>query len=190
MAPSAAASYWIGMGMKVWIPKGRLNAGWGDCRLLRPSLQVAAVCTNYIAIPAVISQPLRVWTWGSMCAGMEVSPCCRHRCTPRSEYAWDVDNHIADLPLADLPATWVEFISCGAPGGGGETEIVWTPALDGTRLVTDGRETFMRDVVWNATHRLQQEFGRICPRRNCSRLQCGIMSPSLICRSRAEDWIN
>lgn len=71
------------------------------------------------------------------------------------EYAWDVNHHIDDMPLADLPAAWVGFISRPATGAGNsKTAVTWTPAPDGTPLVTDGRETFMRDVVWKTYHRL------------------------------------
>ena len=78
------------------------------------------------------------------------------------EYVWDVDHHIDDMPLADLPAAWVDFISRPAAGGSsGKTAVTWRPAPNGSRLVTDGRETFMRDVVWQVTHRLIRELGRL-----------------------------
>ena len=100
----------------------------------------------------------RGWSSASTCVAMADSPACPPptHATVR-EYVWDVDHHIDDMPLADLPAAWVDFISRPAAGGSsGKTAVTWRPAPNGSRLVTDGRETCMRDVVWQVTHRLIQ----------------------------------
>jgi len=91
--------------------------------------------------------------------GFSVLPPSIHAC--QRHYEWDVDAHIDDVPLADLPKQWVRFIATASAASGGNTsEIVWTPAPDGTPLVTDGRETFMRDVVWKTYYQLAKRHGR------------------------------
>jgi hypothetical protein len=72
-----------------------------------------------------------------------------------------VDNHIDDVAIAELPLAWIEFISQPAIGMTADHAVEWTPAPDGTQLVTDGRETFMRDVVWKTCCRLQEQLGRV-----------------------------
>jgi Bifunctional DNA primase/polymerase, N-terminal len=91
--------------------------------------------------------------------GFSVLPPSRHYLG--RTYEWDVDQHIEDLPLADLPAAWVGFIGT-SPSSTSNTssEIVWTPAPTGTPLVRDGRETFIRDCVWRAFCTLERRLGR------------------------------
>ena len=94
--------------------------------------------------------------------GFSVLPPSRHYLG--RTYEWDVDQHIDDLPLAILPAAWIEFIAKSSSSSSlpcdTSTEIVWTPAPDGTPLVRDGRETFMRDCVWRAFCTLERQLGR------------------------------
>jgi hypothetical protein len=92
--------------------------------------------------------------------GFSVLPPSRHYLG--RTYEWDVDQHIDDLPLASLPMAWAEFVGTTSSSSTSDTsnEIVWTRAPDGTQLVSDGRETFMRDVVWKVTNRLLQELSR------------------------------
>ncbi len=91
--------------------------------------------------------------------GFSVLPPSRHYLG--RTYEWDVDQHIDDLPLAILPAAWVRLIGT-SPSSTSNTssEIIWTPAPDGTPLVRDGRETFMRDCVWRAFCKLERHLGR------------------------------
>jgi hypothetical protein len=79
------------------------------------------------------------------------------------DYEWDVDYHIDDVPIAKLPPAWIEFIRQPAIGMKADHAVEWTPAPNGTQLVTDGRETFMRDVVWQTYHRLQLQLGKTPP---------------------------
>jgi hypothetical protein len=76
-------------------------------------------------------------------------------------YEWDVDQHIDDRPLADLPRAWIDFIATSRSSvSTASSEIVWVPAPDGTSLVRDGREGFMRDCVWRAFCKLERQLGR------------------------------
>jgi hypothetical protein len=91
--------------------------------------------------------------------GFSVLPPSTH--ATMRDYEWDVDSHIDDVPIAELPPAWIEFIKQPAIGMRADTAVEWTPTQDGTALVTDGRETFMRDVVWKAYNRLHKQLGRV-----------------------------
>jgi hypothetical protein len=93
--------------------------------------------------------------------GFSVLPPSRHYLG--RTYEWDVNQHIDDLPPAILPAAWIGFIAKSSSSPlpcDTSTQIVWTPAPDGTPLVRDGRETFMRDCVWRAFCKLERHLGR------------------------------
>jgi hypothetical protein len=76
-------------------------------------------------------------------------------------YEWDVDQHINDVPLADLPSAWVEYIATSSSSANQTgREIVRAQEPDGTFLVRDGRETFMRDCVWREFRGLERRLGR------------------------------
>ena len=91
--------------------------------------------------------------------GFSVLPPSRHYLG--RTYEWDVDQHIDELPLANLPWAWVEFIATTSSAAtNADSDIVWTPAPDGTPLVRDGRETFMRDCVWRTFCTLERRLGR------------------------------
>jgi hypothetical protein len=76
--------------------------------------------------------------------GFSVAPPSLHQCGRR--YEWDVDAHIEDVPLADLPPAWVAVIH--APQIDKTTTepkiIMQTP--DG-EVIMDGREGHMRDTI-------------------------------------------
>jgi hypothetical protein len=91
--------------------------------------------------------------------GFSVLPPSTH--ATMRDYEWDVDNHIDDVAIAELPPAWIEFIKQPAVGMKADNAVEWTPAPDGTALVSDGREAFMRDVVWKSLHRLQKKLGRL-----------------------------
>lgn len=79
-------------------------------------------------------------------------------------YQWECDKSLDDLPFADLPQPWVDFITASPSVSGiGKSSnqsvplenVQWEPAHDGSMIVTDGREIYMRDVVWKSFNQLR-----------------------------------
>ena len=99
-----------------------------------------------------------------MCAATADFPCCRRRGT------------ISVAPTNGMSistSTTCRWRTCRGHGSNSSpprrqrppiacdsARIVWTPAPDGTPLVRDGRETFMRDCVWRAFCTLERRLGR------------------------------
>lgn len=74
------------------------------------------------------------------------------------EYIWECDLEMNDTPIAGLPTSWVQFITQPVTGNRSTVmpPVQWQKAADGTILVTDGRELYMRDVVWSKLMELMQ----------------------------------
>lgn len=83
------------------------------------------------------------------------------------EYAWDVDAHPEETPVADAPA-WLVDIVCGdapqLPGTPGEVVRVQATGPLGVptaERVTDGREQYMRDTTLAVCRDLRDKLGRL-----------------------------
>jgi hypothetical protein len=82
------------------------------------------------------------------------------------EYAWDVDCHPEEVPVADCP-DWLTDLICGeAPaqsGASADIVRVAAPGPLGTPLerVADGREQYMRDTILAVCVDLHGRLGRI-----------------------------
>src|ERR1044072_1944225 len=99
--------------------------------------------------------------------GISILPPSQHEF---GEYVWECDMGIGDVPIADLPQAWIDFITADAVDMSVDAnvsskqvlpmkDVQWTAAPDGTTLVSDGRETFMRDKVWESVIKLMQQTG-------------------------------
>jgi hypothetical protein len=79
-------------------------------------------------------------------------------------YAWDVDAHPDDIPIVDAPSDFVAAICADAPPGpGGVAPVTRAPGPLGLDmgLVTDGRETYMRNTVLAVARGLYDRLGRL-----------------------------
>jgi hypothetical protein len=83
------------------------------------------------------------------------------------EYAWDVDAHPEETPVADCPA-WLVDLICGdapqLPGQPGEVVRVQAAGplgLPAAERVTDGREQYMRDTILAVCRDLRDRLGRL-----------------------------
>jgi hypothetical protein len=93
--------------------------------------------------------------------------CCPSLGANGNSYAWDVDAHPEEAPLADLPEWLVETV-CGPVEGGTDLpgQIVRAPlpasGFDfGRELVTDGRETYMRNTILAVLREMRDSLGRV-----------------------------
>ena len=83
------------------------------------------------------------------------------------EYAWDVDAHPEETPVADCPA-WLVDLICGdapqLPGTPGEVVRVQAAGPLGVptaERITDGREQYMRDTILAVCRDLRDRLGRL-----------------------------
>ena len=83
------------------------------------------------------------------------------------EYAWDVDAHPEETPVADCPA-WLVDLICGdapqLPGTPGEVVRVQAAGALGVptgERITDGREQYMRDTILAVCRDLRDRLGRL-----------------------------
>lgn len=81
-------------------------------------------------------------------------------------YAWDVDAHPDESPLADVPA-WLLPSICGpvsaSPDAPAAVTRIAAPGTLGipTERVVDGRETYMRDTIMAVMRDLRDSLGRL-----------------------------
>lgn len=81
-------------------------------------------------------------------------------------YAWDVDAHPDESPLADVPA-WLLASICGpvsaSPDAPAAVTRIAAPGTLGipTERVVDGRETYMRDTIMAVMRDLRDSLGRL-----------------------------
>ena len=79
-------------------------------------------------------------------------------------YAWDVDNHPDDIPVADCPTWLVGIISAPVQGDAAHTEITRAAqpgSLVPLEVVTDGREAYMRDTLLAVASEMRDRLGRL-----------------------------
>jgi hypothetical protein len=78
-------------------------------------------------------------------------------------YEWDVDAHLEDVPIAELPPRWLTMILGTMPAKTTARSV--EPPLGGVvravGAVVDGRETHMRDVVYRSFCALQRALQRV-----------------------------
>jgi len=81
-------------------------------------------------------------------------------------YAWDVDCHPEDVPVADCPAWLVDTITGDAPPQPGTPGDVVRVAAAGplglaVERVADGREQYMRDTILAVCRDMRDSLGRL-----------------------------
>jgi Bifunctional DNA primase/polymerase, N-terminal len=97
--------------------------------------------------------------------------------TSAGQYVWSDCDHPQSVPLADLPAAWLEVVTQplplrqtvvggGTSSGGGNfggivTEDRPAPFGGSLRIVVDGRESHAVRVVWRIKKLLRHELGRL-----------------------------
>jgi hypothetical protein len=83
------------------------------------------------------------------------------------QYAWDVDAHPEDAPVADCPGWLISHLVGAAPvAPGGAGDIIRAAAAGGplgmpAERVTDGREGYMRDTILAVCGDLRRRLGRL-----------------------------
>jgi hypothetical protein len=82
-------------------------------------------------------------------------------------YAWDVDAHPQEAPLADLP-DWLTDTVCGPVASGADLpgQIIRAPVAStgfdfASEKVSDGRETYMRNTILAVLRELRDQLGRL-----------------------------
>lgn len=93
--------------------------------------------------------------------GISIMPPSNHEF---GTYQWECDLGIDDIAIADLSQTWIDFLAnskVSIKQSANTTNVSWTPAPDGTILVSDGRELFMRDQVWGTLLKMMHRSGKV-----------------------------
>jgi hypothetical protein len=101
--------------------------------------------------------------------GISILPPSQHE---YGEYEWECDLSPDDVGFADLPQAWIDLIvqyvgdykftdpaNLSTKQSADLQNVQWQAAPDGTILVTDGREQFMRDQVWGTLLKMMQQTG-------------------------------
>jgi hypothetical protein len=76
-------------------------------------------------------------------------------------YIWECDHHIEDIPIANLPKAWADFLSTSTNGP--PTYAPPVPILSGGKQgkIIDGREAVMSNCVYKTFMRLYNETGLV-----------------------------